>query len=327
MKLATYTVDGGAHTLGLVDTDAGTVLDLRAKHRELFGGDNADLADMLALIEAGPAGLDLVRRVVGHGGAEGAFESPLDGVRLLSPIPVPPQVRDFSAYAQHMRDAPVGAMRLKARIAGETPPDIPVDQRTLPEIYASQPIYYLTNRFGVAGHDEDVRWPSYSEYLDYELELGIFIGPGGRDIPRERAGAHIFGYSIFNDFSARDRQIREMEGRMGPAKGKSFDTGNVIGPWIVTPDEIPDAYALGVKVLVNGEVWAENTTADILHSFEDMIAFVSRDETLHAGEFFGSGTVGGCSGMETDQWIKDGDVVELVIDGIGTLRNRVVRGA
>jgi 2-keto-4-pentenoate hydratase/2-oxohepta-3-ene-1,7-dioic acid hydratase in catechol pathway len=112
---------------------------------------------------------------------------------------------------------------------------------------------------------------------------------------------------------------------MGPTKGKSFDTGNAIGPWIVTADEIPDPQALEVCLRVNGEEWVKNTTAGMIHSFEDMISFVSQDETLHPGEFFGSGTIGGCSGLESDKWLKDGDVVEAEVEKIGVLRNRVVR--
>jgi 2-keto-4-pentenoate hydratase/2-oxohepta-3-ene-1,7-dioic acid hydratase in catechol pathway len=114
---------------------------------------------------------------------------------------------------------------------------------------------------------------------------------------------------------------------MGPAKGKSFDTGNAIGPWIVTRDEIPDAKALAVSVRVNGENWGRNTTAGMIHSFEDMIAFVSHDETLYPGEFLGSGTIGGCCGLESDRWLKDGDLVEVEVEKIGVLRNRVRRRA
>jgi len=116
-----------------------------------------------------------------------------------------------------------------------------------------------------------------------------------------------------------------MEGRMGPTKGKSFDSGNAIGPWIVTRDEIPNVGALDVAVRVNGEVRGKNTSANMLHSFENMIAYVSRNETLHAGEVFGSGTIGGCCGLEISRFLRDGDVVEIDVAGIGRLRNRVVK--
>lgn len=325
MKLATFQAPEGGIAIGCVDADHQTVLALQEAHHHLFGDANPVLASMLNLIDGGGAALDLVRRIVERSRGGDTARHPLASVRLLSPVPEPRQIRDFSAYEQHMRDAPKGMARLKARLAGQPEPNPAQLDRPMAEIYRAQPIYYLSNRFNVVGTDQDVAWPSYSNYLDYELEIGIFIGRGGRNIPRERARDHIFGYSIFNDFSARDRQAREMEGMMGPAKGKSFDGGNAIGPWIVTTDEIADVQALPVEVKINGESRSKNTTANMLHSFEAMIAFVSQDETLHPGEFFGSGTVGGCCGLENDRWLKDRDVVELHVGGIGVLRNRVVR--
>ncbi|MGQ3027554.1 MAG: fumarylacetoacetate hydrolase family protein, partial [Ferrovibrionaceae bacterium] len=161
--------------------------------------------------------------------------------------------------------------------------------------------------------------------MDFELEFGIFIGRGGKNIPADKARDHIFGFAIMNDFSARDAQMVEMQGMLGPAKGKSFDAGNVIGPWIVTADEIPDPYSLKMKATISGEVWAEGTSAGMLHSFEDMIAFVTRDETIYPGEFFGSGTMGNGCGLEQDRFLRHGDVVELTVEKIGTLRNTVVR--
>ena len=323
MKLATFKATDGVPAIGCVDVAGQTVLDLQAAHRRLFGGANPQLASMLDLIDGGDAALDLARRVAEKG--DGADRKPLGSITLLAPVPEPRQIRDFACYEQHMRDAPKGMARLKARLAGQPLPDPAQLDRPLAEIYRAQPIYYVSNRFNVVGTDHDVAWPSYSNYLDYELEIGVFIGRSGKNIPREGAKSHIFGYSIFNDFSARDRQAREMEGWMGPTKGKSFDTGNAIGPWIVTPDEIPDVQALPVEIKVNGETRGKNTTANMLHSFEAMIAFVSQDETLHPGEFFGSGTVGGCCGLEIDRWIEDRDVVELHVGSIGVLRNRVVR--
>ena len=144
-------------------------------------------------------------------------------------------------------------------------------------------------------------------------------------VPRERAREHIAGYTVFNDFSARDAQMREMAGRLGPAKGKDFDTGNAMGPFLVTTDEVPDPYALTMVARVNGEEWSRGRSGEMHHRFEDIIAHVSRDETLHPGEFIGSGTVGNGCGLELDRWIAPGDVVELEVEGLGVLRNRVVK--
>jgi 2-keto-4-pentenoate hydratase/2-oxohepta-3-ene-1,7-dioic acid hydratase in catechol pathway len=116
-----------------------------------------------------------------------------------------------------------------------------------------------------------------------------------------------------------------MQGRLGPAKGKSFDGANALGPWIVTPDELGDPQGLEVAVRVNGEPRATGSTDGMLFSFEEILAYASQDETVHAGEFFGSGTVGNCCGLETGRFLEDGDVIELEVERIGVLRNVVVR--
>ena len=157
--------------------------------------------------------------------------------------------------------------------------------------------------------------------LDYELELACVIGRAGRDIPVNQAGAHIFGYTIFNDLSARDAQGREMAGQLGPAKGKDFDTGNVFGPWIVTADAIGDAQDLDMAVRVNGERRGGGNSRDMHHGFADIIAFISQSETLYPGEILGSGTVGTGCGLEIGRYLEDGDEIELEIENIGVLRN------
>jgi 2-keto-4-pentenoate hydratase/2-oxohepta-3-ene-1,7-dioic acid hydratase in catechol pathway len=163
--------------------------------------------------------------------------------------------------------------------------------------------------------------------LDFELEFGCFIGQPGRDIPKEKARDHIFGYTIFNDVSARDEQMKEMPGQLGPGKGKDFDTGNVLGPCLVTTDDIPDPYRLRMEVRVNGERWGGGNSGEMHWKFEDCIAHVSRSETLVSGEFFGSGTVGSGCGLEQMRFLKPGDVVELEVEGIGVLRNRFVKSS
>jgi 2-keto-4-pentenoate hydratase/2-oxohepta-3-ene-1,7-dioic acid hydratase in catechol pathway len=163
--------------------------------------------------------------------------------------------------------------------------------------------------------------------MDYELEIGVVTRRARADIPRGEAASHIFGYTIFNDFSARDTQAVESQGRLGPAKGKSFDGANVLGPWIVTPDEIGDPQALAAEVRVNGEIRSRGDTRNMLFSFEDILVHASQDETIHAGEFFGSGTVGNCSGLELGRFLEHGDVVELKVEKIGVLRNTVERQA
>jgi len=322
MRLATFEADG-AQRIGTVDAAGQRVLDLAAATAREGRCDPA-FADMLALIAAGPAALDRARDLAERFAGETTIDRPLSAVKLLSPVPVPEQIRDFSVFPGHIRQAPVGMQRLAAKLKDEPEPAI-APANAVPPVYAAQPIYYKANRFSVIGTDAVVRWPRYSQVMDFELEFGIFVGKGGSDIPKARAREHIFGFTIFNDFSARDAQMVEMQGMLGPAKGKDFDTGNAIGPWIVTADEIPDPYALKMAVRVNGEAWASGDSSEMLHRFEDMIAFVSRDESLRPGEFFGSGTMGNGCGLEQGRFLKHGDVVELEVEKIGVLRNKVVR--
>lgn len=320
MKLATYRKNG-ADRLGALTRDGNHLVDLSAA---AAGRDGGALASMLALIEGGERALDLARETATAAERDDAHIHSLAEVTLRAPIPVPPQVRDFSVFPIHVVQAPAGMQKLAARLQGKPVPDAkPAGE--VPEVYRQQPIYYITNRFSVIGPEETVRWPRYSQYMDFELELAAVIGRGGKDIGVDEAGAHIFGYTIFNDLSARDTQLVEMQGMLGPAKGKSFDMGNAMGPWIVTRDEIPDVASMKATARINGRTYVEDDCSAMLHSFEEMIAFVSRDETLHPGEIFGSGTVGNGCGLEHFQFLEDGDVVELEFEGIGTLRNRVVR--
>jgi 2-keto-4-pentenoate hydratase/2-oxohepta-3-ene-1,7-dioic acid hydratase in catechol pathway len=238
---------------------------------------------------------------------------PAGEASLLAPIPQPPQMRDFLCFEKHL----VQAFEAVAKMRG-------TDAR-VPKVWYERPIFYHPNRFNVCGTGADVPWPAFSQRMDFELEFGCWIGTPGKDIPRERAREHIFGYSIFNDFSARDEQAIEMAGQLGPGKGKDFDNSNVLGPCLVTADELKDPYNLEMKVRVNGEEWGRGNSRDMHWKFEDCIAHASRAETLHPGEFFGSGTVGNGCGLEHMRFLQPGDVVELEVEGIGMLRNRIVK--
>jgi 2-keto-4-pentenoate hydratase/2-oxohepta-3-ene-1,7-dioic acid hydratase in catechol pathway len=194
--------------------------------------------------------------------------------------------------------------------------------RQIPPEWYDVPAYYKGLPDTVIGPDEVIPWPSYTEQLDHELELAAVIGRPGRDIPEERALDHVFGYTLWNDVSARDTQRRELPVGMGPAKAKDWDGSNVLGPCIVTPDELTIG-DLRLTVRVNGERWGGDTTANMHHSFASMIAYASRDLTLRPGEVLGSGTAATGSGLELDRWLQPGDVIELEGDGIGILRNTI----
>ncbi len=322
MKLATFASQGAPPRVGAVDAEAGRILDLAAAAAAV-GWDPAPFFSMQALIDSDDMGLDLAGEL-----AEGQGSwMPLAEARLLSPLPAPRQIRDAMSFETHIRQSGRGARALEARAQGGEPAfqaALQAPTEALADIYRQMPIYYITNRLIVAGHEATVRWPRYSQVMDYELEIAAVTRRSRANIPEAEAGDHIFGYTIFNDFSARDRQRVEMAGRLGPAKGKSFDGGNVLGPWIVTPDELGDPETLNVEVRVNGESRAKGTTAEMLFSFPKLLAYASQDETIHAGEIFGSGTVGNCCGLEIGRFLESGDVIELHVDRIGVLRNRVV---
>ncbi len=297
--------------------------------------------------EAAPFFKDMISFL---GGAEAAFEAAhflvdfttaggiqeltvqADQATLLSPVPRPESIRDSMAFEDHIINCirRVGLKKL-------APADEFIERKLgrkwslayrLNKTFYNQPVYYKSNRFSVVGHDADVRIPSYTRQMDYELEFGVFLKKTGKDIPAEKARDYIGGYAIFNDFSARDMQMAEQKGRLGPAKGKDFDTGNAIGPYLVTPDEVGDPYGLAMTAKVNGETWSRGHSSDMYWRFEEIIAHISRSETVYPGEFIGSGTCSGkmgCGcGLEMGKFLKSGDVVELTVDKLGVLRNRVL---
>jgi 2-keto-4-pentenoate hydratase/2-oxohepta-3-ene-1,7-dioic acid hydratase in catechol pathway len=244
--------------------------------------------DMIAFIEAGaPVG----------------SQTPVENARLLSPLR-PRSMRDFLAFEGHLKNA--------FRRLG----------RPIPDEWYEVPAFYRGMPDTVIGPGEIVPYPPYTEKLDHELELAAIIGRRGRDVPREEADSYVFGYTIWNDLSARDTQARELPVGMGPSKAKDWDGSNVLGPCIVTADEV-DAGNLTMSVRVNGETWGDDNSSNMHHKFADMIAYVSQAQTIYPGEVFGSGTAEGGAGIETDRYLSEGDVVELEIEGIGVLRNTI----
>jgi 2-keto-4-pentenoate hydratase/2-oxohepta-3-ene-1,7-dioic acid hydratase in catechol pathway len=298
MRLVTFQVGNRPASPGALVDGERTVVQLAAP-------------SVLAIVEGGQNALERAAETLRRPPREALF--PLADVTLLAPIPQPPQMRDFLCFEKHLQQAFAAVAKLRGTEA------------RIPKVWYERPIFYHPNRFNVCGTGADVPWPRYSERMDFELEFGCFIGAPGKDIPKERARGHIFGYTIFNDFSARDEQTLEMMGQLGPGKGKDFDNSNAMGPCLVTADELADPYNLEMKVRVNGEEWGRGNSRDMHWKFEDCIAHVSRSETLHPGEFFGSGTVGNGCGLEHMKFLEPGDVVELEVENIGILRNRVVR--
>ncbi|HWK67838.1 MAG TPA: fumarylacetoacetate hydrolase family protein [Rhizobiaceae bacterium] len=325
MRLATYRSDTGESRIALVHGHDDRLFDL-ARAAERGGVGDPAFRSMLALIDSGRRGLDRAAELFAARGGEQDLSVAVESVELLAPLPEPRQMRDGMSFPTHIRQSPRGMRRLLAK--GDAAALAAIEAEPLAElaaVYRQLPIYYITNRMIVRGPGATITWPRYSQVMDYELEFGVVTWNTASNIPAKRAAEHIFGYTIFNDFSARDQQAKEMPGWLGPAKGKSFDGANVIGPWIVTPDEIGDPYSLAMEARVNGEVWSQGKTEGMLFSFEEMLAHMSQDETVFAGEFIGSGTVGNGCGLEHGRFLQDGDTIELEVERIGVLKNKVVR--
>jgi 2-keto-4-pentenoate hydratase/2-oxohepta-3-ene-1,7-dioic acid hydratase in catechol pathway len=302
MRFATWD-DGGVVTAGVVG-DHG----LHALPPDIT---------VLDLVRAGlPAALDAGLAALS------APPVPVAEVRLLPPLQAP-TVRDFVAFEEHVE----GVVKSIGDGAG-----------VVPEWYEA-PTFYFTNPYALIGAHDDVPVPPGSHLLDFELEVAVVVGRDGASLTPEIAREHVFGYTILNDWSARDLQRREMKVNLGPAKGK--DSASTLGPWLVTADELEpyrddDGFlALDMRVSVNDVEIGQDLLSNMGWPFEELIAYASRGTEVRAGDVLGSGTCGN-GGCLAELWgrrgelspppLVPGDVVEMTVEGIGTIRNRVVPG-
>jgi len=306
MRFVTVEVEGDVRA-GVVDDDGVHLL--------------PPATSVLGLVEQGLAtALEIGARAV----SEPAV--PLDRVRLLPPL-APPTVRDFVAFEEHVE----GVVQSVAGGAG-----------VVAEWYDA-PTFYFTNPFVLVGTGDDVAVPPGSELLDFELEVAVVVGgvQGSTyaSLTPEDSRAHLFGYTVMNDWSARDLQRREMKVQLGPAKGKDFAT--TFGPWLVTADELEgyrdaDGFlALDMRVSVNGTVVGQDLLSNMGWPFEELVSYASRGSRIRPGDVLGSGTCGN-GGCLAELWgrrgqldpppLQPGDVVEMTVEGIGTICNRVVAG-
>jgi 2-keto-4-pentenoate hydratase/2-oxohepta-3-ene-1,7-dioic acid hydratase in catechol pathway len=276
---------------------------------------------VVRLLDAGPTLLDVIR-----GGHE-ALAEVARRVRTGDAVPVgraafgplldPPTVRDFLTYEAHL-----------AELTGAHPPD---------EWY-EQPLFYFSNPASIVAPYADVRMPPYVTQYDYELEVAAVVGKAGSDLTPERAAEHILGYTIFNDWSARDLQVHEFKFPMGPSKSK--DAAITLGPWLVTVDELADhvdgdgRLALRTEVQLNGERTGGDVTSNMSWSFAELVAHASRGTVVRPGDVLGSGTCGtGClaelkrsRGDAAPDWLRVGDVVRIEVEQLGFVENRLVPG-
>ena len=289
MRIATY-VFQGRRLVGIVSEDGASIAPLPYDEGEAARG-------VLALIERQAAGEPL-RSPSGE-------RVPTRDVRLEAPVPLPRRNlwcvgRNYQAHAKEL-----SASVFKANSA---------DPKTWPIVFTKVPEC-------VVGPHDDVRLPGEaSTQIDYEAELTIVIGKGGRNIARERALEHVFGYTIVNDVTARDVQMRHQQWDLG----KSFDTFCPMGPWIATADAF-DGTNTRVRCWVNGELRQDAQTTDFIFDIPTLIETCSRGITLYPGDLIATGTPAGVGmGMTPPRWLQAGDVVKIEIDGLGVIENRFV---
>ena len=250
-----------------------------------------------------------------HSGGEKPIAILENDVSLLPPVPNPQSFRDFYAFEKHVR----AARKLRG-----------LDMN--PDWYKI-PIFYFSNPASLYGHNSKISYPSGTTELDFELEFAVIIANGGTNITEDNAQKYIAGYTICNDWSARDLQREEMGLNLGPAKGKDFATS--FGPYLVTPDELEDSINdsgkldLKMKCYVNNKIISDGNTNDLYHPFTSMIERASKNARLLSGDYLGSGTVGtGCilelRPENTGGWIKKGDTVRMEIEKLGILQNKII---
>jgi 2-keto-4-pentenoate hydratase/2-oxohepta-3-ene-1,7-dioic acid hydratase in catechol pathway len=303
VRIATVLTEGTVRT-GVVDGDAGD------ERVHLLDG----AATVLDLLRSG----DLIAA-----GRDATSSRPvaLADVRLLAPLQ-PPTVRDFVTFEEHVEG-------VRKSVSGEA---------GVPDAWYDGPTFYFSNPYATIGPDDDVPVPPGCSVLDFELEVAAVIGRTGADLSPDDAGSHIAGYTILNDWSARDIQGREMQVGLGPAKGK--DTATTLGPWLVTADEfVADGEGflpISMTASINGTVVGEDLLSNMGWPFADLVAYASRGTQVRPGDVLGSGTCGngGClgelwgRGASRDELppLGPGDTVSLAVEGLGTLTNRVVPG-
>ncbi|MBI4189395.1 MAG: fumarylacetoacetate hydrolase family protein [Betaproteobacteria bacterium] len=326
MKLGTFAVKtsvgefrriGVATAAGVVDATAARVA-LLEKSMPASTAHRVGAAqvppDMIGLLGAGRIAVEWIAEAVDAVVASG--ESATSNgqtivyreaeIKLLAPVPRPPGIANFSVWPTHTTSAAEKGFDLKpAEEASGVKP------------------YWKGNPDTFVGPGAVLEFPPYADELDVECELVCIVGTGGRNLDCAAAEQAIAGYTIVNDVSARDIQRIEMKTGRGPAKGKDFDTGNVMGPWLVTPDEVGDVRTVRLSLHVNGKELSSSDASGILWDFPEMLSYLSLGQTIHPGHVISAGCYAGGSGLDLNYKFQAGDLVELRISRIGSLVNRI----
>jgi 2-keto-4-pentenoate hydratase/2-oxohepta-3-ene-1,7-dioic acid hydratase in catechol pathway len=326
MRLVTFEIDsplGPLQRLGCIRPEG--IVDVNLAYRDLLasrsGGtpraawiaDALVPANMLDFIETGELAEVALREAVDYAtgslgrnartGAQMLWDQ--DEVRLLAPLPTPRSLREFGQFLGHATKG---------------------GRRALADVWYEAPHYWKGNPSTIVGPEAVIRWPSGVERLDFELEIACVIGRAGLDLEEAEALDHVAGFTLFNDICARDLQVRELPAGKGPSK--SHDFCSVMGPELVTLDELDLDHLVG-RVRVNGDEWARASTDDMHFGWATVIAHASRHDGIVPGDVLVSGTLTGCSAIEHYDWadsgplLMPGDVVEVEIDGLGLLRNAI----
>jgi 2-keto-4-pentenoate hydratase/2-oxohepta-3-ene-1,7-dioic acid hydratase in catechol pathway len=250
-------------------------------------------------IAAGEAFLEAARAALADNSGAGRFEGDLPSLAALDPS----GYRDHMIFAEHFS---FGYRRRGAPV---------------PDVLYELPVGYLGNPASFIGPGEEMPWPNYTDHMDYELELGVVIGREGTNLGPDDVEAHVFGFTILNDFSARDIQFREMEGKLGPCKGKHFACAS--GPLVATVDELDWRGGLRMQARLNDETLCDGNSSEAIFGLDEVVAWASQGEILRPGWLLGSGTVNGGSTIEHDRKLSPGDSVELEIEDLGILQNTI----
>ena len=328
MKLATFAVPtplgplrrvGVATDAWLIDVNAARAAFLERRYPAALALRLADAqlpADMIALIGGGRHAMEWLEEALDAAAGAGResdaggrrLRYDLGAVQLLAPVPRPPGIVCCTMWESHIRksEARGGVVRW-------------------PEDGSPLRGYYKGNATSVVGPGVELAYPSYADALDVECEMAAVIGSGGKDLDEAQAAEAIFGYAIFNDVSVRKRQREEMRLGLGPTKGKDHDGGNVLGPWLVTADEVGDPRRLEMSLHVDGQEWSRCSSAEMAYSFADIVSYLSQGQTLQPGQLVTSGSYPGGCGLDLGRTLEPGAEVELRIERLGSLRNRLGR--
>ncbi len=284
MRLVTVLTEQGPRACG----------EFEGRYVDLNHADPTLPATVKELLTLGPAGLVRMEAAL----PRGAWKHDPARCTLLAPVPDPAKIVCLGLnYRDH---------------AAESGMDVP-----------TEPILFGKYASALIGHGAPIVLPASSHEVDYEAELVVVIGRGGKDIPRERALEYVGGYAVGNDVSARDWQLGK-PGKQWMA-GKTFDTFAPVGPAVVTADEVPDPGALGIRLRLNGRTMQDSSTAQLVFPVDEVVAYLSRIFTLEPGDLIFTGTPPGVGmARKPPVWLRPGDVVEVEIDGLGTLGNPVV---